>query len=218
MKQKSVVKRAPKRALYDRDAINAILDSMYLCHVAFIQDGYPVVIPTMYGRRDDALYIHGASVSRLITSLEQGIPVCVSVAAIDALVLARSAFHHSMNYRSVVVFGTGVLVPEHEKLEALKIISDHALPGRWDEVRLPSAIELKATKVIRISMDDVSGKSRTGGPIDEPEDYSLDVWAGVLPLKHEYGAPVPDAVLNPEAPLPASVMKKMHDFPSAGAV
>ncbi len=204
---KSKVKRAPKRGIYEREKIYALLDREFLCHVAFQYEDYPVVIPTMYGRRDDHLYIHGASVSRLVNELERGIPVCVSVANVSGIVLARSAFHHSLNYESVVLFGKGRLVEGAEKENALRIISEQVLPGRWSEVRLPTAKELKATKVIRIDIEEASGKMRTGDPVDEREDYDLPVWAGLLPVERHFGSPRADARLSPDIELPASVRK-----------
>lgn len=204
------VKRSPKRGIYDRDSIYKMLDREFLCHVSFVHNGHPVCIPTMYGRKDDALFIHGATVSRMITELEKGIDVCVSVARVDGLVLARSAFHHSLNYESVVVFGKATLVSDDGKTEALKIISDHAIPGRWEEVRLPSDKELKGTKVLRISIDDVSGKARTGDPVDDQADYSLPIWAGVLPIDTHYAEPIPDPQLDHSLNTPVSVQKLLE--------
>ena len=180
--EKSKVKRAPKRGIYNSEEIYAILDKSYLCHISLIHKDYPVSIPTMYGRLGDAIYIHGASVSRLVTELEKGLPMSLSVAEVHGLVLARSAFHHSLNYESVVIFGKGKLVEDEEKLMALKAISDQAVPGRWEEARKPNAKELKATKVIKIQIEEASAKRRTGPPIDDKVDYELDIWAGVIPL------------------------------------
>lgn len=208
---KSTVKRVPKRGIYDRETIYKILDNEFLCHVGIIHNAYPVVIPTLYGRKDDYLYIHGASVSRLITEVEKGIDVCISVANIRGLVLARSAFNHSANYESVVIFGKGQLVNDEEKIEVLKIISDHTIKGRWEEVRQPSAKELKATKVIKISIDEASAKVRTGDPVDEKEDYILDVWAGILPIEKKFGKPIPDIKLKSDILLPESAKNKLHN-------
>jgi nitroimidazol reductase NimA-like FMN-containing flavoprotein (pyridoxamine 5'-phosphate oxidase superfamily) len=152
------------------------------------------------------IYIHGASVSRMMVELEKGLDISLSVAQVDGLVLARSAFHHSMNYRSVVVFGQASLVPDKHKIEVLKAISDHLLPGRWEEVRMPNAKELKATNVLEISLDEASAKIRTGGPVDEKEDYKLDVWAGVLPLKNMAEDPIPDDQLKSGIEVPRSVL------------
>lgn len=193
---KSKVKRAPSRAIYEREGIYKILDKEHLCHVGFIHEGHPVVIPTLYGRRGDNLYIHGASVSRMMKEIEKGIDVCISVGNVTGLVLARSAFHHSANYESVVIFGKGHLVSSEDKSEALKIISDHIIEGRWEEVREPSLKELKATSVIRIEITEASAKKREGDPVDDKPDYELDVWAGVLPVEKRYGSPIPDSKLK----------------------
>lgn len=203
--KKSTVKRAPKRAHYDEETIFSILDAGQICHLAFIHQGHPVVIPTIYGRTGNKLYIHGATVSRLITTLEKGIDISLSVAHVDGLILARSAFHHSMNYRSVVLFGTAKLVENHEKNNALKVISDHLIPGRWEEVRAPNSKELKATKVLEIFINEASAKVRTGGPIDDLEDYELDIWAGEIPFKIHAQQPIADEKLKSGLPESASV-------------
>jgi len=202
---KSKIKRAPKRGHYDEATIFEVLDTGQICHVGIIHNGYPVVIPTIYGRSGNKLYIHGASVSRLLVQLEKGIDLSLSVAHVDGLVLARSAFHHSMNYRSVVVFGRAELVEDLKKNEALKIISDHLIPGRWEEVRKPNDKELKATKVLEISIDEASAKIRTGGPIDDAEDYELDIWAGVIPLRRQVQDPIDDEKLKTGLKVPKSV-------------
>jgi len=202
---KSKIKRVPNRAIYNKDEIYKILDREYLCHVGIIHNNHPVVIPTLYGRKDDSIYIHGASVSRLITQLEKGIEVSISVANINGIVLARSAFHHSINYESVVIFGTGKLVPEDQKEEALKIISDHIIDGRWEECRAPNLKELKATKVIKIDIDEISAKVRAGGPIDDKNDYELDYWAGVIPIKNIVTEARPDEKLKPGINVPEHV-------------
>lgn len=205
---KSKVKRAPKRGIYDRETIYNILDKEFLCHVGFVHNqSYPVVIPTLYGRRGDKIYIHGASVSRLVKQVEKGIDVCISIASVQGLVLARSAFHHSANYESVVIFGKGKLVPDEKKMEALKVISDQILKNRWEEARLPNAKEMKATKVIEIQIEEVSAKSRTGEPKDDLEDYELDIWAGVLPIEKSYGKPIPDSKLKEGVDIPQSVLE-----------
>ncbi|UOB17400.1 pyridoxamine 5'-phosphate oxidase family protein [Abyssalbus ytuae] len=204
---RSKIKRAPKRAQYDKESIYKILDSDFLCHVGIIHNDHPVVIPTLYGRKDDCIYIHGASVSRLITEIEKGIEVCISIANVKGLVLARSAFHHSANYESVVIFGKGELVSEEEKNKALKVISDQILVGRWEEVREPSDKELKATKVIKIQIEEVSAKVRTGDPVDDTEDYELDIWAGVLPVEKKFGNPVNDSKLKRNIEVSHSVKK-----------
>jgi nitroimidazol reductase NimA-like FMN-containing flavoprotein (pyridoxamine 5'-phosphate oxidase superfamily) len=204
---KSKIKRAPKRGHYDEETIFKVLDAGQIAHVGFIHHGQPVVIPTIYGRSGNKIYIHGATVSRLIVELEKGIDISLSVVHVDGLVLARSAFHHSMNYRSVVVFGKARLVGVEEKNEALKIISDHLIPGRWEEARKPNAKELKATKVLEISIDEASAKIRTGGPIDDDKDYKLDIWAGEIPLKNSASAPVADVKLNEHIEVPDSVVR-----------
>ncbi len=207
---KSTVKRVPKRGIYDIEAIYKILDNDFLCHVGIIHNGYPVVIPTLYGRKDEFIYIHGASVSRLITEIEKGIDICISIASVQGIVLARSAFNHSANYESVVLFGKGELVSDEMKEETLKIISDHIIDGRWEEVREPSAKELKATKVIKIKIDEVSAKVRTGDPIDDKEDYNLDVWAGVIPIEKKLSHPIADSKLKLGIEISKSVIKKIQ--------
>ncbi len=192
------VKRLPKRGYYDAETIYAILDAGFICHVGFSVGGQPYVIPTGYGRDGDRIYIHGSAASRMLKNLDQGIPVCITVTHLDGLVLARSAFHHSMNYRSAVVFGTATAVEgEEEKLHALKVISEYILKGRWDEVRAPNAKELKGTMVLAIEIEEASAKIRTGPPGDDEPDYELPVWAGVLPIRQVYGAPVNDPLLRP---------------------
>jgi len=205
--ERTRVKRVPKRGLYDRKTINAILDDHFLCHVGFVHEGYPVVIPTLYGRSEGNLYIHGATSSRMLRSMQEGIEVSVNITLLDGLVLARSAFHHSMNYRSVVIFGTAKsIVGEEEKRQALKVISDQVLPGRWEEVRTPNKKELKATAVLSIPIEEASAKVRTGPPVDETEDYDLDVWAGIVPLQYAYGQPVYDPQLKQGQALSKSVI------------
>lgn len=190
---RTTLKRLPKRGDFDRDAIFAILDEAFICHVGFIVDGKPVVIPTSYVRVADDLYIHGSAASRMLRALDEGIDVCVTVTLIDGLVLARSAFHHSINYRSVVIFGKANAVDEsEEKLLALHAFTEHVVPGRWADVRPPDENELRATLVLRLRLAEVSAKVRTGPPIDDDEDYNLAVWAGVVPLRLNAGAPIID--------------------------
>lgn len=203
--ERSTVRRIPQRGIYNREEIYALLDKQFLCHVAIIHQGKPVVIPTMYGRVGDAIYMHGSSLSRLTNELEKGIDVSVSVASVQGIVLARSAFNHSLNYESVVVFGKGKLVEGEEKLAALKAVSDQVLPGRWEEARLPYDNELKATKVIRIDMDEASAKVRTGDPGDDKRDMDLDIWAGVLPIETSYGKPITDPLLKDGVEMAESV-------------
>jgi nitroimidazol reductase NimA-like FMN-containing flavoprotein (pyridoxamine 5'-phosphate oxidase superfamily) len=190
---RTTLKRLPKRSEYDRSAIFEILDEAFICHVGFIVDGKPLVIPTSYVRVGDDVYIHGSAASRMLRSLEEGIDVCVTVTLIDGLVLARSAFHHSINYRSVVIFGIANAVDDsNEKLRALHAFTEHVVPGRWQEVRPPDDNELRATLVLKLPLAEVSAKVRTGPPIDDDEDYKLAVWAGVVPLKLAADAPIID--------------------------
>ncbi|QSE98935.1 pyridoxamine 5'-phosphate oxidase family protein [Fulvivirga lutea] len=199
------VKRVPKRGFYDKETVYKILDDGCVCHLSFVMDGQPFVIPTLYGRHENKLYFHGAASSRLIKNLEQGVEVCLAVTHIDGLVLARSAFHHSMNYRSVVVFGKAKLVADSGKNEALKVISDHIIPDRWEEVRQPTGKELKATAVLELTIDQASAKIREGGPVDDEPDYILDIWAGVIPMKHLFQAPIVDEKMTKELHIPNSV-------------
>ncbi len=198
--ERTQVKRLPKRAVYDQAQVHAILDEAFICHVGFVVDGQPYVIPTGYARSGDKLYIHGSAASRMLRALGEGAPLCVEVTLVDGLVLARSAFHHSMNYRSVVVLGQGRLVTDPtEKNDALACFTNHIVPGRWEEVRVPNEQELKATTVLAMDLNEVSAKVRTGPPIDDEEDYAIPVWAGVVPLRTEVGEPVPDARLHDDA-------------------
>ena len=165
---KTKVKRAPKRGHYDQETIYKILDNDFICQVGFVYNGYPVVIPTIYGRKDNCVYFHGASVSRMLVSMEEGIPISINITQTDGIVMARSAFHHSLNYHSVTVFGQAELVTDPiERMEALKIVSDQIIPGRWEEARLPNVKELKATKVLKLDIGEASAKIRTGPPSDE---------------------------------------------------
>lgn len=204
--EKTRVKRIPKRGSYDRHTINAILDGAFLCHVGFTVDDQPYVIPTSYGRVGEHIYIHGSAASRMLRNLAGGIDVCVTVTILDGLVLARSAFHHSMNYRSVVILGKAELVTGiEEKNAALFAISEQIIVGRWDEVRPPTELELKATSVLKLPITEASAKTRTGPPVDDDEDYELDVWAGILPLSFVSADPVPDEKLDAAIALPSSV-------------
>ena len=200
------VVREAHRGIYERAAAYEILDEGFICHVGFAVDGQPFVIPTAYGRLDDNLYIHGSAASRMLRNLDQGIPVCITVTLLDGLVLARSIFNHSMNYRSVVVLGTAVAVrDEKEKLQALKVLSEHILPGRWSESRQPNEKELKQTLVMRLPIDEFSAKVRQGPPIDDEEDYSFATWAGVLPLHVMPGAAIEDPRMDAKVEMPAYV-------------
>ena len=194
--ERTQVKRLAKRGVYDHARIHAILDEGFICHVGFAVDGQPYVIPTGYARAGDRLYIHGSAASRMLRALGQGAQLCVTVTLVDGLVLARSAFHHSMNYRSVVVLGQARVVTDpEEKTAALSRFTNHVVPGRWEEVRQPTEQELKSTTVLALELDEVSAKVRTGGPIDDEEDYALPIWAGVVPLRVEADDPLPDARL-----------------------
>jgi uncharacterized protein len=197
------VKRLPKRGHYERETVYSILDTAFVCHVGFSVDGQPFVIPTNFGRSGDTLYLHGSAASRMLKTLSDGVPVCVTVTHVDGLVLARSAFHHSVNYRSVVILGKAQLVEDlAEKMEALRIFTEHVMKGRWNDVRIPTEQELKATTVLSLPLEEVSAKVRTGGPIDDEADYALPVWAGVLPLETVAKAPVPDAQRKNDPPIP----------------
>ena len=205
---RTTLKRLPARGFYDRDLVHGILDEGFICHVGFVVDDQPLVIPTGYGRIGDKLYIHGSQASRMLRTLKTGVAACVTVTLVDGLVLARSAFHHSINYRSVVIFGTATLVEDaEEKNAALLAFSEHVIRGRWQDVREPTEQELKATTVLVLPLVEVSAKVRTGPPIDDEEDYELPVWAGVVPLRIMAGAPIPDPRLPNEISVPEYVQK-----------
>jgi len=200
------VVRESDRAVYDREAVYRILDEGFLCHVGFVVEGQPFVIPTSYGRQDASLYIHGSAASRMLRQLKESLPVCITVTLLDGLVLARSVFNHSMNYRSVVILGKATLVDDPaEKLAALRVLSEHILPGRWDDSRGPNERELKATSVLRVPIEEFSAKVRVGPPIDDEEDYAFPTWAGVVPLEMIAGAPINDARLDPARKVPEYV-------------
>ncbi len=206
--ERTSLKRLPKRGNFDRETINAILDEGFFCHVGFVVDGQPYVIPTGFARIGDDLMLHGSAASRMMRNLAQGIDVCVTVTLVDGLVLARSAFHHSVNYRSVVILGKAEMVTEaDEKNKALEAFTEHIIKGRWAEVRWPTELELKATTVLKLPITEASAKIRTGDPVDDDEDYSMDVWAGVLPLKIEAGIPIDDTKLNSGINVPQYVSK-----------
>jgi len=210
------VERLPERGHYDRETIHAILDQTFLCHVGFVAKGQPYVIPTSYGRSGDVLFVHGSAASRMLHSLAEGVPICVTVTLLDALVLARSVFHHSMNYRSVVILGTARLVADREeKLRALRAIAEQIAPGRWDDARQPNEQELKATNVLAVPLGEASAKIRTGPPKDEKEDYALPIWAGIVPLPIVPGPPESDPVLPPA--LAKRVPKYLRDYRAPGA-
>eukprot|EP01087_Luapelamoeba_hula_P010756 TRINITY_DN2860_c0_g1_i4.p1 TRINITY_DN2860_c0_g1~~TRINITY_DN2860_c0_g1_i4.p1 ORF type:complete len:224 (-),score=34.55 TRINITY_DN2860_c0_g1_i4:123-794(-) len=202
------VKRLANRGVYDREAIYKILDEGFIAHVGFEMDGQPIVLPTGYGRKGDFLYLHAKASAHMIRALASGKPLCISVTLVDGLVMARAMFHHSMNYRSVVVFGQATeILEEEEKIESMRIFSDHVAPGRWNVCRLPNPAEIKATKMLKVEMRDghVSAKVREGPPGDDDEDYAMDVWAGVLPLSLEVKAPIDDPKLTAGIPVPDHV-------------
>ena len=200
------VVREPDRAVYDRETVYRILDEGFLCHAGFVVDGQPFVIPTSYGRKDASLYIHGSAASRMLRQFKEGVPVCITVTLLEGLVLARSIFNHSMNYRSVVILGKATVVDDPaEKLAALRILSEHILPGRWDDSRQPNDRELKATSVLHVPIEEFSAKVRQGPAIDDEEDYSFPTWAGVVPLEMFAGKPIDDARLLPGKEVPAYV-------------
>lgn len=204
--ERTRVKRLPSRGAYDRETIYSILDAGFICHVGYVIDGQPYVIPTGYARIGDDLYIHGSAASRMLRNLAQGVDVCVTVTLVDGLVLARSAFHHSINYRSVVVLGNATLVEDPaEKGEVLEAFTEHIIPGRWPEIRWPNELELKATSVLRLPIEEASAKIRTGDPKDDEEDYEMDIWAGVLPLSLVPGEPIDDRGLKSKMPVPEYV-------------
>jgi nitroimidazol reductase NimA-like FMN-containing flavoprotein (pyridoxamine 5'-phosphate oxidase superfamily) len=205
--QRTKLKRIPKRGNFERETIYRILDEAFVCHVGFIVNDQPFVIPTAFARIGDRLVIHGSAASRMMRELKTEIEVCVTVTLVDGLVLARSAFHHSMNYRSVVVFGKAKIVTdEQEKYEALKAFTEHIVPERWSEIRPPSKNELKGTTVLSLELSEASAKIRAGGPVDDEEDYEMNVWAGVLPLELKTGAPVADERLKTGVAAPSNVL------------
>ena len=210
------VERLPERGHYDRETIYGILDQAFLCHVGFVADGQPYVIPTGYGRAGDTLYIHGSAASRMLRNLAERIPVCITVTLLDGLVVARSLFHSSMNYRSVVVLGSARLVTEpEEKMRGLRAVSDQIFPGRWEDARKPNEQEFKATNVLAVSLEECSAKIRTGGPHDEVEDYALPIWAGVVPLRIVAGAPEPDSELPRD--LAQRTPRYLTEYPAPGS-
>jgi nitroimidazol reductase NimA-like FMN-containing flavoprotein (pyridoxamine 5'-phosphate oxidase superfamily) len=199
------VVRVPDRGHYDRATIYSIIDEALICHVAFVQDGRPFVIPTLHARDEDQLLLHGATTSRLIRHVAAGNEVSVAMTLVDGLVLARSVFHHSVNYRSVVLFGRGALASDDQKMTQLERFTERLIPGRWDDARQPNFKELKATAVVAIPIELASAKVRTGGPKDDIEDYALPVWAGVLPLAQHFLPPETDPAMQHATPVPAYV-------------
>jgi uncharacterized protein len=213
---RTTLRRLPNRGAQDRCLIHAILDEGLICHVGFVVDGQPLVIPTIHVRVGEYLYVHGSPASRMLKALDQGVEVCVTVTLVDGLVLARSAFHHSMNYRSVMLFGTARLIesPE-EKVRVLQALSEHLIRGRWHDVRSPSPAELRGTLVLSLPIAEASAKVRTGPPVDDEPDYELPVWAGVLPLKVTAGEPVADPRLQSGLVPPSHVTHYVGPGPAA---
>lgn len=206
--ERTKIWRIPKRGSYEREQIYQILDEGFVCHVGFTIDEQPFVIPTAYARDNNNLIIHGSAASRMMRAMAWETNVCVTVTLVDGLVLARSAFHHSMNYRSVVIFGKAKLISdEEEKMEALRLFTEHLIPNRWTEIRPPNANELKATTVLSIPLDEASAKIRTGDPKDDEEDYDMNIWAGVIPLKMTAEKPINDARLKEGIEIPDHVLE-----------
>lgn len=201
--ERNTVKRMAKRGDYDRATLYPIIDAALICHVGFVQAGQPYVIPTIHARRDDSLILHGAKASRLLKHIASGEPICITITHLDGLVLARSTFHSSMNYRSAVIFGRGRLIEDQaEKLRAFETLTEHLMPGRWADTRYPTPIELKGTSVVEVPIESASAKIRTGPPVDEEEDYALPIWAGVLPIEQRWLAPVADPLLGAGVEVP----------------
>ena len=224
LSKRTELRRVPHRGSHDWTSINQILDAGFLAHVGFCVDSQPFVIPTLYGRDGKRLYLHGSAASRMLREVETGIPTCVTVTLVDGLVLSRSAFDHSMNYRSVVTFGTArKLVDQEQKVNSLRVISEHLIAGRWADVRAPNEKELNSTTVLEVSIEEASAKVRTGPPLDDESDYGLPAWAGVLPLEIKSGPPIPDDKLVEGVTLPDYVKRydarlaghfQIRDFPS----
>jgi len=201
--ERTRVVREPHRGSYDRETIYKILDEGFVCHVGFSMEGQPYVIPTLFARVGDAVYFHGSAASRMLRGASAGIPVCITVTLVDGLVLARSVFNHSINYRSVVALGNATLVEEpKEKLKALHAFTEKVIPGRWKDVRQPNEKELKATSILRLPLTEVSAKMRSGAVQDDEEDYALPIWAGVVRLHLQAEAPIRDERCDPAIPIP----------------
>lgn len=213
--ERNRVRRLPKRGEYDKDTVYRIIDEALICHVGFVKEDGPFVIPTIHARMGDAIVLHGSKGNRLLNHIQAGNEVCITVTLVDGLVLARSVFHHSMNYRSVVLFGKGEIVSsKEEKLKALEIITEHVMPGRWKDARGPNEKELASTTVVSIPIESASAKIRTGPPIDDDEDYSLPVWAGILPLIQRVLPPEDDPDLGDGISLPEYIVDYCRKFQS----
>ncbi len=212
---KTKLRRIPSRGHHDHETIYSILDKEFVCHIGFIHQGYPVVIPTLYGRDKEYLYVHGSMASRMMKDLSAGIQLSFTVTRVNSLVLARSSFHHSMNYESVVLFGTAEEVKDRaEKIRGLKVVSDHIIDGRWEEVRPILDNEIKATMLLKIKIEEASAKIRAQGIKDDKSDYDLDIWAGLIPTRRVWGEPIPDELLREGIPVSPSVgkfLKKMGE-------
>lgn len=207
---KSRVVRGPKRAHYDEKTLYEVLDDGIMCHVSYLYEGSPIIIPTAYARKGSTIYVHGAVKNRMMNSILSQEEACVAVTHLDGMVLARSAFHHSFNYRSAVVFGTPLKIEgDQEKNDILKLITDNIIPDRWDEVREPSAKELKGTLVIGIEIEEASVKIRSGAPVDDDADYDLPIWAGEFPLRQVFQDPIKDSKLSQDLPVPQSVINAL---------
>lgn len=204
---RTTVRRMPKRGSYDFETVAAILDAGFLCHLGFVVDGQPYVVPTAYGREERLIYVHGSAVSRTLGALAEGVPVCITVTHLDGLVLARSGFHSSMNYRSVMLLGRAEVVPADRKVHAMEVISEQILHGRWAELRPIKRKEVNATAVLQIPIEEASAKVRTGPPGDDEPDYALPIWAGVIPLTLKAGKPIPDPRLAADTPIPQNVKR-----------
>ena len=206
MSPRTKLRRLPKRGAHDRETIDAILDEAMVCHLGFVHEGRPVVIPTLHARVGDEVLVHGSAASRALRTLAGGVEVCLTATLIDGLVLARSAFHHSVNYRSVVLYGTARPLTEAEELErALEAFTEKLVPGRWADVRWPTRKELKGTAALALPIAEGSAKVRTGPPVDDDEDHALDTWAGVVPMRTETLEPVRDPQLRDDIATPAYV-------------
>jgi nitroimidazol reductase NimA-like FMN-containing flavoprotein (pyridoxamine 5'-phosphate oxidase superfamily) len=209
--RRSEVRRLPSRGYYDKETVYSILDSNYLCHVAFVMEGKPCVIPTAYGREGDCIYVHGSVKSRMMNHIVSGAEVAIAVTQVDGIVLARSLFHSSMNYHSVVVYGTGEeLIEKYTKLHSIYMVSERIWPGRWDGARTPNDLELQATSVIKVTITDGAAKIRTGPAKDDSDDYALDIWAGVIPVDVQFSEPVPDERLAPDIGIPLHVLNRIR--------
>lgn len=211
---KSTVKRSPSRGVYDRTTVNSLLDQAFMCHTSYVIKDKPFMIPTCYGRKEDTIYLHGSVKSQMMVGLGKQLDLCFCVTFLDGLVLARSAFHHSVNYRSVILYGKAEFITdEAEKNEALRIITDQIIPHRWDEVRAPNAGELKATAVLKFKIEEGGAKIRTGDPSDDKEDYELPIWAGVVPIQQVATAPIPDPLMTATLETPKSVTQYLQQNP-----